>query len=243
MTGTDSLTQAVRRRLGVGRLLPLGTAGDGTWITEHAAAGVLRSSVAGTAGLRVEELRIAGGDQAAEPSAVPAPPSALPHAPVRLQARCALRPEAVLAAAAAGLRGTLTAAASGRLGLLVEAVDVHVAGLLDTGADPAAPSPGPAAPAVAERPGPDASGPAADAARAAVSVPGVLGLAPVLGGALPAVTGQAGGDHVQLELAVAENLRALDVARTVRAAVGKAVAARTGGPVTVAVLVTAVAAP
>ncbi|RST09978.1 hypothetical protein EF908_40860, partial [Streptomyces sp. WAC04770] len=39
----DGWTAAVRQRLGLGRLLPLGGATDGVWIAETAAASVLRA--------------------------------------------------------------------------------------------------------------------------------------------------------------------------------------------------------
>lgn len=237
----DRLTQAVRHRLGLGRLLPLGPAEDGCWIAEQAAAGLLRRSVAGVPGLRVAALRIDAG-AAAEPvhSPVPAPPSALPHGPVRLAAECALVPDAVLPGAADELRTALAGAAAGRLGLLVEAVDLHVTALLGGAADPVGhdvTSPAhPAAQAVA-----GGSGLPGCAARAAEAVPGVLGLAPVLGGPAPTVYESDSGHHVQVELAVAENRRTLDVARAAREAVRHAVTAETGDrPVTVAVLVTAV---
>jgi hypothetical protein len=238
---TDRLTQAVRQRLGIGRLLTLGPPEDGTWIAERAAAEVLRRAVAGVAGVRVDGLRLAGPDAGAVPHGpVPAPASALPPGPARLEARCALGPEAALPAVAAELRGALTGAAAGRLGLLVGAVDVHVTQLWDGDAGTAGPAAPTAPPAFAEPPAAGAAGVAGSAARAAVSVPGVPGLAPVLGGALPTVRESAAGHHVQVEIAVAENLRVLDVARTVRAAVHTAVAAQTGGPVTVALVVTAV---
>ncbi|MGB8940945.1 MAG: nucleopolyhedrovirus P10 family protein, partial [Streptomyces sp.] len=41
MTG-DGWTEAVRRQLGLGRVLPLGGPGDGSWLTEACADGVLR---------------------------------------------------------------------------------------------------------------------------------------------------------------------------------------------------------
>ncbi|NLU74776.1 hypothetical protein HCC61_19190 [Streptomyces sp. HNM0575] len=93
-------------------------------------------------------------------------------------------------------------------------------------------------------------------AQAVISVPGVTRLAPVLGsahGGLPAdavsVTGTTDGNgrttgrHLRIQLAVAEGSRALDVARAVRHAAGKAAAwdaEEPGAPVTVAVLVGAI---
>lgn len=237
----DRLTQAVRHRLGPGRLVPLGPAEDGAWIAEQAARGVLCGAVAGTAGARLDGLRIAGPAAAeAGRAPVPAPPSALPHGPVRLEAECAVGPDSPVPEAAAALRGALAAAAAERLGMRVGAVDLRIARLLDEEAEAPASDGEPAAPVV--QAASDAAGLPGCAARAASSVTGVLGCAPVLGPPAPAVRAGAGGHHVLLELAVAENRRTLDVVRAARAAVGEAVTARTGGPVTVAVLVTAVAA-
>ncbi|MET8010468.1 nucleopolyhedrovirus P10 family protein [Streptomyces sp. NPDC005271] len=71
------------------------------------------------------------------------------------------------------------------------------------------------------------------AATAALSVPGVTRLAPVLAFSRAVHIEDA---HIRIELAVASDHRAVDVARAVR----RAVAAAAPGPVTVAVLITAV---
>lgn len=39
---TDRWTQMVRQQVGLGRILPLGTARDGAWITERAVGAALR---------------------------------------------------------------------------------------------------------------------------------------------------------------------------------------------------------
>ncbi|MET9473777.1 hypothetical protein ABZY04_17860, partial [Streptomyces sp. NPDC002922] len=59
----DGWTAAVRQRLGLGRLLPLGGPADGAWISERAAVAVLRRS-AGTPGPGpvLGEVRIAVAD-------------------------------------------------------------------------------------------------------------------------------------------------------------------------------------
>ncbi|MBP0458829.1 hypothetical protein JFN87_15175, partial [Streptomyces bomunensis] len=49
--GTEGWQAGVRRRLGLGRLLPLGAAEDGAWLAESAAVGALRSAVGAEAGL------------------------------------------------------------------------------------------------------------------------------------------------------------------------------------------------
>ncbi|MDT0491724.1 hypothetical protein RM717_14530 [Streptomyces griseus] len=53
----DGWTAAVRQRLGLGRLLPMGGPGEGTWIAETAAASVLRGAATGP-GAVVGTLRI-----------------------------------------------------------------------------------------------------------------------------------------------------------------------------------------
>ncbi|NEB76299.1 nucleopolyhedrovirus P10 family protein, partial [Streptomyces sp. SID14478] len=73
----DRWAQAVRQQLGVGRLLPLGKAGDGAWITEPAAQAVLRRAAAQVRGARLVSLRLSLADpDGTYEAAVPAPPSA-----------------------------------------------------------------------------------------------------------------------------------------------------------------------
>ncbi|AZM45346.1 hypothetical protein DMB38_05455 [Streptomyces sp. WAC 06738] len=57
-----SWEQAVREQVGLGRLLPLGDAADGTWIAERAAACVLRRAAAGLREARVTGLRVGPAD-------------------------------------------------------------------------------------------------------------------------------------------------------------------------------------
>ncbi|NEC74051.1 nucleopolyhedrovirus P10 family protein, partial [Streptomyces rochei] len=52
MTTADRWTQAVRERLGLGRLLPLGGPGDGAWIAERAVRGALLAAAGGVPGVR-----------------------------------------------------------------------------------------------------------------------------------------------------------------------------------------------
>ncbi|MGQ4385329.1 nucleopolyhedrovirus P10 family protein [Streptomyces sp. SAS_270] len=247
----DQWAHAVRRQLGLGRVLPLGGAGDGAWITEEAAGAVLRRAAAAVRGVRLGALRIALADPADTTSAVvPPPPSALPSGPLRVGAEFAASADPTAAGAeplpatAARLRAALAAAATERLGLTVTDVDLGVTGLLDreepvvTGADekPATP-PGRAPEGIADT---DESRVAA----AALSVPGVTRLTGVLGGPGRAVhiEDRPGREaalprrHVRVELAVAPHLRTLDVTHEVRTAV---TAALRDHP-SVAVLVTAV---
>ncbi|MFH8618308.1 hypothetical protein ACH4E8_25020 [Streptomyces sp. NPDC017979] len=218
---------AVRGRLRPGRLLPLGAAQDGAWLTEEAARPVLLRAAAGVPGIRLARVRLGLADpEAAAPSPVPPPPSALPPGPLRIAGECTVGPGAVrpLPELASVLREALFTAAEA-LDLLVGTVDLHVAGVHeeDAGASDSDRSGG-AAPVE----GTAFEGPAATAAAAA---PGVARLTAVLG---PPV--HFASDHVRVEVAVARGHRPLDVVRAVRTAVTGALAA--DRPVTV--LVTAV---
>ncbi|QLH20961.1 hypothetical protein [Streptomyces sp. Rer75] len=222
---TDRLAQAVRQQLRLGRLLPLGGPEDGAWLTERAADAVLRRAADAVPGVRLGALRIALAEpEAAVPPAVPAPPSALPPGPLRVEAECAATVDRPLPETADRLRGALLGAAAERLGLAVGAVDLRVTDVLEEvpGRPPA------------EEPPRRANEPddGSAVAAAVTAVPGVARLAPVLSHQAVRIE----GPHVRVELAVAPGHRALDVARAVRGAV----AATAPPPATVAVLVTAV---
>jgi len=229
----DGWTAAVRQRLGLGRLLPLGGAEEGAWIAETAAASVLRGAtvpgaVLGT--LRIGPARAAvATDTRSEtggPAVPPAPPSALPPGPLRIEAEFRAAGDRPLPDAAAALRAALVTAAAARLGLEVAEVDLRVTALLDDGAPDqvtdmaGAPSPAASVP-VAKAEGP--------AAMAAAGVRGVVSLTRVLGSAVHTAE-----DHIRIEVATAADHRALDVARSVRTAVSAVTADR----LPVAVLVT-----
>ncbi|MER7744798.1 hypothetical protein ABT013_05965 [Streptomyces bacillaris] len=158
----DGWTAAVRQRLGLGRLLPLGGATDGVWIAETAAASVLRAEAV-VPGAVLGALRIGLSRGAAdrkdmttsEPTSPPAPPSpsgavpgpvpppgALPPGPLRIEAEFRAAADRPLPGTAATLRAALVAAAAARLGLEVAEVDLRVTALLEDGAsDGGGPSP------------------------------------------------------------------------------------------------------
>ncbi|WP_406225081.1 hypothetical protein [Streptomyces anulatus] len=221
----DGWTAAVRQRLGLGRLLPLGGPADGAWIAETAAAAVLRGATArpGTVlgKLRIGpteeavEAAVAGGHDAsrdpAEPVPPPAPPNALPPVALRIEAEFSTTPDRPLPDAAAALRAALLAAATARLGLEIAEVDLTVTALLEVGA---------ADQVTTAETAPSARGaePEGAVATAAAGVPGVVSLTRVMGG--PVHTAP---DHVRVEVATAGDHRALDVARSVRTAVAAAV--------------------
>ncbi|MEV8021993.1 nucleopolyhedrovirus P10 family protein [Streptomyces sp. NPDC086554] len=243
MTG-DGWTEAVRRQLGLGRVLPLGGPGDGAWVTESAACGVLRRAAQGVSGVRLGSLRLALADPSdAYVASVPAPPSALPPGPLRITAEFAAAATEPLPAAAARLREALFAAAGDRLGLAVDEVDLSVTALLDEGEAPAAASPGQEQPPAEAQP-PSGSGDEAQVAAAALGVPGVRRLTGALGGLgravhieeSPAAEAALPRRHARVELATAREHRALDVALAVRTAVGEALPDHPS----VAVLITAV---
>ncbi|MFD5101321.1 nucleopolyhedrovirus P10 family protein, partial [Streptomyces albidochromogenes] len=139
----DGLTRAVRRRLGLGRLLPLGEASDGAWLAEKAAGPVLREAVAGITGVSVGALRIGLADpDAADEPAVPPPPGALPPGPLRVVADLtATAGGEPLPHRAERLRIALREAASARLGLVVTAVDLRVTDLVEAGGEPVTAAP------------------------------------------------------------------------------------------------------
>ncbi|MFI6472412.1 hypothetical protein ACIBL5_19435 [Streptomyces sp. NPDC050516] len=205
MTG-DSWNSAVRRRLGLGRLLALGDVRDGAWITERAAVSVLRAASATLPGLAVTSLRLAPADPESriEPS-VPPPPTALPPGPLRITAELAALGGHPLPELTATLREALFTAADDRLGLPVSDIDLSVTSLLDTLPDPqpGGPPPGPAEP------------PATAAAAAALGTPGVAHLTAELGSPIHATQA-----HLRVELATTRH--PLEVARAVRDAVARA---------------------
>ncbi|MFF2408414.1 hypothetical protein [Streptomyces sp. NPDC058092] len=140
----DGWTAAVRQRLGLGRLLPLGAPADGAWISERAAVAVLRGAVGGPGpGPVLGKLRISVADPDGAPAPeVEPPPSALPPGPLRMEATMSAMSGVPLPAAAAELRSALLTAAGQRLGLVVAEVDLRVTELLDT--SPVRPTPEPA---------------------------------------------------------------------------------------------------
>ncbi|MDX3136189.1 nucleopolyhedrovirus P10 family protein, partial [Streptomyces europaeiscabiei] len=148
----DGWTKAVRRQLGLGRLLPLGGANDGAWITERAAETVLRRGTAALRGLSLGPLRISpadsddSDDSDEHDAAVPPPPSALPPGRLRITADFAAvaGPTAEpFPAMAARLRTVLFTTAVERLGLRVTEVDLRVTHLWEGDEEPACPAPEP----------------------------------------------------------------------------------------------------
>ncbi|MGW0579584.1 nucleopolyhedrovirus P10 family protein [Streptomyces sp. NPDC002920] len=131
----DGWTSVVRHQLGIGRLLPLGGARDGAWITEEAARDALREAVSELPGVRLGALRVGPvyPEHAADAhgAAVPPPPSALPPGPLRVTADFAASSAEPLPTAAARVREALATAAARRLGLAVTEVDLRVTALLD----------------------------------------------------------------------------------------------------------------
>ncbi|RFU88457.1 nucleopolyhedrovirus P10 family protein [Streptomyces triticagri] len=242
----DRWTLAVRQQLGLGRLLPLGGTADGAWITERAASRVLRDAASRVPGVRLESLRLDTSDTGAAP-AVPAPPSALAPAPLRLDADFTATADEPLPAAAERLRTALTTAADRRIGLLLTTADLRVTALVDElPADPDAADTAaePAAEGIPEDENGDDD--VARVAAAVLAVPGVAELTGVLGGRGRAIhlTEHSDGDtsttlprrHLRLELATTPDHRALDVALAVRRT---APAALPDNPTT-AVIITAV---
>ncbi|MBD0709941.1 MULTISPECIES: hypothetical protein [unclassified Streptomyces] len=223
MTTAEGWTAAVRDRLAPGRLLPLGTAADGAWITERAARTVLDDAAAAVRGVVPEKLRIGPGPEgtAGRPSDGSGPEGAAEGAAIdsgpegargglRIAVSFGVSFGAVagrpLPALAEELRAALLTAAEDGLGLVVAAVDLRVTELFDT------PPPAPEAAA----PPPGLTSPATDdpVALLALGVPGVAGITDALG---PPVRWDAAG--VRVEVAVTTGAHPLEVARAVRATV------------------------
>lgn len=202
MTTSDAVLRRVRGALDLGKLIALGGPADAAWLSESAAAAVLRRAAASVPGAALDDVRLNLADpEAAEPPTVPMPPAALWPGPLRVDARVSVwdltRPLPVLTAA---LRAALSDAAARELGIAVTVVDIRVDALLDT-----APGEGaaPGAPAAVE--------PSDPVGTAAASTVGVAHLTGALGAAVHHAP-----DHVRVELATARGHRALDVARAVR---------------------------
>ncbi|MFJ8663807.1 hypothetical protein [Streptomyces sp. NPDC093795] len=200
MTTSDGWAAAVRDRLAPGRLLPLGTAADGAWITERAAREVLGRAASAVRGVVPGALRIRP-DREAESGEEEA---------LRVSASFGAVAGHPLPGLTEALRAALLTAAEDELGLVTAAVDLQVTDLLDTAPPEAAPA----------TPPPGATSPATDdpVALAALGVPGVAAMTDAVG---PPV--RRGPDGVRVELAVTAGARPLDVARAVRTAVTAAV--------------------
>ncbi|MFE7777510.1 hypothetical protein ACFU5O_27165 [Streptomyces sp. NPDC057445] len=223
MTTAGGRAEAVRARPAPGRLLPLGGAGDGAWLTERAARAVL--GAAAVRGVVVESLRIglADPEEVAE-HAVPPPPGALPPGPLRIETECAVASDEPIPAVAERLRAALLTASTELLDLAVTAVDLRVTELLDE-----LPQPREADRSTGVR----AAAPQGDVGHAVAAVPGVAHLTDVLGAPV-GVDDRA----VRVECAVAPGHRPLAVALAVRAAVTPLLPS----PVPVTVLITDVPA-
>ncbi|OEV12041.1 hypothetical protein, partial [Streptomyces nanshensis] len=133
----EGLSRAVRRQLGLGRLLPLGDAADGAWLVESAAVRVLSAAaLRELPDVRIGRLRLGpagpetGDPDAADPPAVPPPPSALPPGPLRVEAEFEATPHAPLTTTAELLRAALFRAAERELGLRVVTVDLRITDLV-----------------------------------------------------------------------------------------------------------------
>ncbi|MDX3628788.1 hypothetical protein PV728_00385 [Streptomyces europaeiscabiei] len=253
---TEAWTQAVRHRLGLGRLLPLGGPDDGTWITEQAAVRALGHAAAGIPGVRLGTLRIGSAphEPVSEP-AVPPPVSALPPGPLRIEAAFTAPLGQPLPETADQLRSTLLHTAAERLGLATVTADLRVTDLHEgpetgaksrTAARPMRPASEAAAASAAARSSPPATGAGSmqglvgELADVAAGVPGVARLTAALGSRPVRMEDHDDppGRHVEIQFAVAAGHHPREVARAVREAVGAAATTGTAGPVTVAVLIT-----
>ncbi|MFB7760462.1 MULTISPECIES: hypothetical protein [Streptomyces] len=227
----ERLLHAVRQQVELGRLVPLGSAADGAWLAERAAAGALRRAVAAAVpAARVEELRLAVTEPEPAPAAVPPPASALPPGPLAMTATVAAPVHQPLPEYANALRLALAQAARDRLGLAVATIDLRVAGLIEDAGEAGGPEVTATAPGPADRAG---GGAVAAAVRV---VPGVYALphrVEITDSAEPPCR------LVRLVLAVTDGRRVLDVVREARlAAAAAALDDEAPGPVRVSAVVT-----
>ncbi|MGW2019654.1 hypothetical protein [Streptomyces sp. NPDC001927] len=202
----------VRERLGPGRLLPLGDAADGAWLTERAARTVLLRAAGAVLGVVPGALRV-GLAEAGADTPFPVPPGGLPPGTLRITgefaaetARAAERP---LPELAKDVRGVLFASAERELGLRVAMVDLRVTGVAEAAPDSPAATPPLGRTAARTTENLATEDPVA---LAVLGVPGVAGLTSVLGAPVHRSPGT-----LRVELAVAAGHRALDVARAARA--------------------------
>ncbi|WP_395293053.1 hypothetical protein ACF9IK_05215 [Kitasatospora hibisci] len=122
---------AVRTEIRPGALIPLGDAFDDDWITEAAAAGVLRSAVDTLAGLRAGSCRITPHRGPGGPGRAPAlPGSRLPRGPLRIDVEVFADLSRPLPHSVELVRSAVARAAALRLGLDVHRIDVTVRDLL-----------------------------------------------------------------------------------------------------------------
>lgn len=249
--------RAVRGQLlYLGRLLPLGGPGDGSWITEQAAVRTLWRTAAEVPGIWLETMRIglAPHDPVSDPAVRP-PAGALPPGPLKIEASFSASAAQPLRQAAEQLRSTLLSAAAERLGLTTVAADLRVMDLRE-GTETAVKSrtarkatmpPSEAALARSSAPATGTEplrGPLGEVAGIAMAVPGVARLSAVVGSRPVRVEDRDDppGRHIEVQLVVAPGHQPLKVVGAVRAAVTDAAISDTQGPVTVAILVTEIAA-
>ncbi|WP_019885247.1 hypothetical protein [Streptomyces purpureus] len=229
-TGTTGAgwSAAVRGRLGLSRLLPLGGTEDGAWLAERAAVSVLRRAAGEVRGVAPGAMRVRLADpDAPRPSKFPAPPGAAGPGPLLIDGEFVASGDSPLPELAEELRTALFTTGEW-LGLTIARVDLRVTGLGDAPPDPgAAPRPtGRTAPAAGAPPGKDVS----DAVGAAAGVPLATAATDPVAAAVLAVDGvdaltttlgpsvHRAPDHLRVELAVSAGHRPPTVVHAVRRA-------------------------
>lgn len=126
---TSRVMDVVRLELRPGRTLPLGDAGDDTWIIEAAAARTLRAAAELLPGVRVGSCRISPlPGSADEPPAVP---RGRLRGPVRVRLSAVVTLARPLQETADRIREQVTDAADSALGMSVAAVDVTITDIAD----------------------------------------------------------------------------------------------------------------
>ncbi|MFH8367922.1 hypothetical protein [Streptomyces sp. NPDC018031] len=128
---TARVMDVVRTELRPGRTLPLGGADSGDdWITEAAAARVLRAAADAVPGVAAGSCRI-GPLRLPASGLLPLPGTRLPRGPLRVRLEVAMSARWTVPGVAALVRERVAAAVDRELGLEVSAIDVSVIDLLD----------------------------------------------------------------------------------------------------------------
>lgn len=122
----DRVMTAVRTEIRPGPLIPLGEETDDDWITEAAAARVLRAAVDDLPGVCAGSCRISGLHERQPPRLAQLPGRTLPRGPLRVAVEVFTDLSRPIPRTATLVRTAVSAAAAHRIGIDVQQVDVMV---------------------------------------------------------------------------------------------------------------------
>lgn len=130
----DRVMEVVRTELRPGRLLPLGEVSEDNWVTEAAAARVLRAAAERLPGVAAGSCRIRSAS-ATDSARLPRPGARLPRGPLQVRMELAVSPTWSVPDVVTALRRLVSASARDDLGLDLAGIDVVVVDLLDQDPD------------------------------------------------------------------------------------------------------------